>query len=155
MPDKPWKLKTYFQRIFCGFFVGRYWICYNIVSVLCSGFLAKGPVGPSEPVPWFCIRRWSLNHWPTREVSPSPYTPLMSKWMIGSEWADSREAYNQNVVKGSHTEPLTASPTLCHFQPPDFCAPYPSAWNSASQWDQGPWSRAAWAQITPLTVWFQ
>ena len=69
-------LNTWFFKIFFFFdadhFKSLYLICYNIVSVLCFGFLAVRHVDLSSPtraqtyIP--CIPRWSLNHWATREV---------------------------------------------------------------------------------------
>ena len=49
-----------------------YWICYNIASVVCFGFLALRHMGSYFPNQGSnlnpCIGRWSLNHRTTREV---------------------------------------------------------------------------------------
>ena len=54
------------------------WICYNIASVLCFGFLAQRHVGPltRDGTHAPLIGRWSLNHWAAREV-PEPFWFLM------------------------------------------------------------------------------
>ena len=53
-------------------FKSRYWICYNIASVVCFGFLALRHVGSYFPNQGShlhpCIGRWSLNHRTTRKV---------------------------------------------------------------------------------------
>ena len=48
------------------FFLSLYWICYNIVSVFCFGFLAMRHVGSWTCTP--CFGERSLNSWTTREV---------------------------------------------------------------------------------------
>ena len=52
-----------------------YWICYNIVSVLCFGLWRQGMWDLSSLIrdltnSYPCIERWSLNHWTTREFLP-------------------------------------------------------------------------------------
>ena len=67
-----------------SFLKSLYWICYNIASVLCVGFLAVRHVGgilaprPGiEPTPP-CTGRWSLNHWTAWKV------PQILSWK--SKW---------------------------------------------------------------------
>ena len=61
------------------FFKSLYWICNNIVSVLCFGFLffffffwLQGMwdlISPTRNQTWMpCIRRWNLKYWPAREI---------------------------------------------------------------------------------------
>ena len=52
-----------------------HWICYNIASILCFVFfffffVIKSCGISSQPgiEPAACIARWSLNHWPAREI---------------------------------------------------------------------------------------
>ena len=62
----------FFFKIFFSYrpFFKSYWICYNIVSVLCFSFQAvrhlQSPARDRTHIS--CIGRWSLNHWTTREV---------------------------------------------------------------------------------------
>ena len=62
---------------FKDFFESLYWICYNIHSVLCFGFLAARQVGSQLPTRDrtcnACPGRWSLNHWTSREVPEWPF----------------------------------------------------------------------------------
>ena len=58
-----------------GYFKTLCWICHNIASVLCFGFLAARHVGSLFPTSSQtctpCIGRQSLNHWTSRGV-PGP-----------------------------------------------------------------------------------
>ena len=53
------------------------WVCYNIASVVYSGFLAVRHVGSSLPNqgwnPRPLVEGWRLNHWTAREALPPPF----------------------------------------------------------------------------------
>ena len=74
-----WGLREYFfEDFFFSYmdnFWNLYWICHNIVSVLCFVFFFFWPwhmwALSSLTTDWTCtlsIGRWSLNHWDIREV---------------------------------------------------------------------------------------
>ena len=71
-----------FSRWFCFFcffffdvnhFESLSWICYNVASVLCSGFLARRHLGSSPPGDWTrvpYVGQRILRHWTPREALP-------------------------------------------------------------------------------------
>ena len=58
-------------------FKNLYWICFNIPSVFCFGFLAWSHVGLCSPIRDGALipatGRWSLNQWTTRKAPPCPF----------------------------------------------------------------------------------
>ena len=71
-----------------GYFKTLCWICHNIASVLCFGFLAARHVGSlfltSSQTCTPCIGRRSLNHWTSRGVpKPVVLTGLLDTTVVG------------------------------------------------------------------------
>lgn len=62
----------FFFFLGCGPFFKVYWICHNVASASCCGFLAMGTWDPSSPTGdgtcTLCLGRQSLNPWTAREV---------------------------------------------------------------------------------------
>ena len=72
-----------------SFFKNLYWICYNIASVLCFGFLAMRACGILPPqrdqTHTSCIVRWSLSYLTAREV-PEHWFCIMCLKTVGGAW---------------------------------------------------------------------
>ena len=94
-----------------GHFLSLYWICYDIASVLCFGFLATrhrilAHQSEIEPAP--SVLEGSLSHWTAREV------PFGYYFKDGDSKAVScLKSHSQQMVEGGfEPEPFW---TLCHF----------------------------------------
>ena len=71
------------------FFKSLYWVCYDIASVLCFGFLAVRRVDLSsltkDHTHTLCIRRQSLNNWTTEVLTLNAYRRTQVWWFSENE----------------------------------------------------------------------